>query len=371
MDERLHWLCWVLTPGMGLKRCHQLLDRVDDPLDLFRYAHRWPLPLAIKQTLKDIHRLGDQHPVYRRALEQMRWQEQENCHLVSLQCAAYPEKLTHIADPPLMLWVRGNPGLMTQLQFSVVGSRNASLSARKNARCFGQSISEAGYVVTSGGAAGIDACAHEGALQGSGQTLAVLGCGVDVVYPTQNAGLFGQIIRHGALVSEHPLGTQPRPGHFPRRNRIISGLSDAIIVVEAAERSGSLITAQHALEQGRDVYALPGDIGNPNTAGCHRLIQDGAMLLTGIEDLLHSDRTNTQSSYATQSPPAVRGPCPSLNPELPELQTTLLALLSSEPQPLDVLSDYLECASQTLLEPLLELELAGWIQQQPGGYCRL
>ncbi|MEX2321991.1 MAG: DNA-processing protein DprA [Saccharospirillum sp.] len=365
MDERLHWLCWVLTPGFGLKRCHQLLDVVDDPRDLFRYAQRWPLPPAIKQTLSDIHRLGEQHPVYRRALEQLRWQEQEDCHLVSLQCPAYPQLLTHIEDPPLMLWVRGNPNLLGQNQVGVVGSRNASLSARKHAQSLGRGISEAGCVVTSGGAAGIDACAHEGALEGSGKTLAVLGCGVDMVYPKQNAGLFSRIIRHGALVSEYPLGTQPKPGHFPRRNRIISGMSGAIVVVEAAERSGSLITADHALEQGREVFALPGDVSNPNTAGCHRLIQDGARLLTGIDDLLGDGALDSLRA----SPPSA--PCPPLDPDLPELQATLLGLLSSEPQPLDVLSDHLECASHTLLEPLLELELAGWIQQQPGGYCRI
>lgn len=370
MDERLHWLCWVLTPGLGLRRCHQLLDVVDDPRDLFRFARRWPLPAAIKQTLHDIHRLGEQHPVVRRALEQMRWQEQEHCHLVSLQCDAFPSQLTHIPDPPLMLWVRGDSLLLGHSQIGIVGSRNASLSARKNAHRFGKAISNAGQVVTSGGAAGIDACAHEGALEGSGQTLAILGCGVDVVYPKQNTRLFSEIERHGALVSEYPLGTQPRAGHFPRRNRIISGLSDAIVVVEAAERSGSLITAEHALEQGREVFALPGDISNPNTSGCHRLIQDGARLLTCVDDLLNAGLTDTHDT-SMMSPRQASRPTPALNPDLPEPQATLLALLSSEPQPLDVLSDHLDCASHTLLEPLLELELAGWIQQQPGGYCRL
>lgn len=365
MDERLYWLCWVLTPGFGLKRCHQLLDVVDDPRDLFRHARRWPFPPALKQTLSDIHRLGEQHPVYRRALAQLHWQEQEDCHLISLQCADYPALLTHIPDPPLMLWVRGDPALLDQSQVGVVGSRSASLSARRHARAIGRGISDAGLAVTSGGAAGIDACAHEGALEARGNTLAILGCGVDRVYPRQNAKLFTSIARQGALVSEYPLGTQPKAGHFPRRNRIISGLSDAIVVVEAAENSGSLITADHALEQGRDVFALPGDIGNPNTAGCHRLIQDGARLLTGVDDLLADGVLDAPRISPSQAP------CPPLDPNLPELQTTLLGLLTSEPQPLDVLSDHLECASHTLLEPLLELELAGWIQQQPGGYCRL
>lgn len=364
-DDRLGWLRWVLTPGLGLKRCHQLLNLVDSPDDLFAHPDRWPLPESIRSTLREVQYLGEQHPIHRRALEQIRWAEAEGHHLVSFQCEHYPELLNQIDDPPLMLWVNGNPALLNQPQVGVVGSRSASLSARRNAQTLGRDISRAGLVITSGGAAGIDGCAHEGALESGGCTIAVLGCGVDVVYPRHHRPLFERIAQQGALVSEHPLGTQPKPGHFPRRNRIISGLSDAVVVVEAAVRSGSLITADHALDQGRDVYAIPGDINNPNAAGCHRLIQDGAYLLSRAEDLLDSLHPCHQAT-ALQSAPAAE-----LKPELPDTQLRLLSLLSADPQPLDVLSDVMACPSHTLLEPLLELELGGWIQQQPGGYSRL
>lgn len=365
-DERLSWLRWVMIPGLGLKRCHQLLNLIDHPDDLFRYPDRWPLPGSLVQTLREIQSLGEQHPIHRRALEQWKWAQQDNHHLVSFQCQNYPELLNQIADPPLMLWVKGNPELLNRPQIGIVGSRSASLSAQRNAQALGRDINHAGFVITSGGAAGIDRCAHEGALQSSGETLAVLGCGVDVVYPKSHRQLFDDIVRNGALVSEYPLGTQPKPGHFPRRNRIISGLSDAVVVVEAAERSGSLITAEHAIEQNRDVYAIPGDINNPNAAGCHRLIQEGAFLLSKPSDLLDSLHPCHQPPVASSAPP----PLPP-DPDLSKVQQTLLTLLSAEPQPLDVLSDYLSCPSHSLLEPLLELELAGWIQQQPGGYSRI
>lgn len=369
LDQRLSWLRWVLTPGLGLKRSHQLLNLVDHPDDLFRHPDRWPLPAGLRQTLREIDYLGEQHPVHRRALEQWRWAEQHDQHLVSFQCPDYPELLNQIVDPPLMLWIKGKPSLMNRPQIGIVGSRNASASARRNAQTLGRDISRAGFVITSGGAAGIDCSAHEGALMAGGETVAVLGCGVDVVYPKSHRQLFADISIHGALVSEYPLGTQPKPGHFPRRNRIISGLSDAIVVVEAAERSGSLITAEHALEQNRDVYAIPGDINNPNAAGCHRLIQEGAYLLSKAEDLLDSLHPCHQVPTRTPAPNVGVGHAP--DTELPEVQRSLLGLLSAEPQPLDVLSDYLGCPSHTLLEPLLELELGGWIEQQPGGYSRL
>lgn len=367
LDEQLSWLCWALTPGLGLKRSHRLLNLIDHPNDLFKHPGRWPLPAGLQQTLREIQHLGEQHPVHRHALEQQRWAQQHDHHLISFQCRDYPELLNQIPDPPLMLWLKGNPRLLNHPQIGIVGSRNASLSARRNAQALGREINRGGFVITSGGAAGIDGCAHEGALQAGGETLAVLGCGVDVVYPKNHWQLFNRIAVTGALVSEHPLGTKPKPGHFPRRNRIISGLSEAIVVVEAAERSGSLITAEHALEQNRDVYAMPGDVSNPNSAGCHRLIQEGAYLLSRPQDLLDSLRPLHQPTHAMPHP----GKDPTPDPDLPEMQRSLLALLSADPQPLDVLSDFLGTASHNLLEPLLELELAGYIEQQPGGYSRL
>lgn len=365
-DDRLTWLRWVLTPGLGLKRSHQLLSRLTQPADLFDRPQRWSLPATVQQTLAEMARLGEQHPVHRQALAQLEWAEQPHHHLISLADPRYPSLLAEIPDPPLMLWVKGDPTLLQHPQIGIVGSRNATLAARQHAQELARELSEAGLVITSGGASGIDGCAHEGALQASGATLAVLGCGLDVAYPKTHQQLFSRIAAHGALVSEHPLGTQPKPGHFPRRNRIISGLSDAIIVVEAAEHSGSLITAEHALEQGRDVYALPGDIKNPNAAGCHRLIQDGAFLLSSARDLLQTMPPGWRHSAVLPVPAPLR----SSPIDLPKRQRELLALLSSEPQALETLSVQLGCSAQSLLEPMLELELSGWVRQQPGGYCR-
>lgn len=369
-DDRLLWLRWVLTPGLGLRRSHQLLNHLTHPQELFDQPERWSLPTDLTEKLQEMKRLGEQHPVHRQAFEQLRWAEQENHQLISLQDPLYPTLLLEIPDPPLMLWVKGDATLLQQQQVGIVGSRNATLAARRHAQQLGRELSLGGLVITSGGAAGIDGCAHQGALAGTGQTIAVMGCGVDVVYPKHHQSLFEQIAAKGALVSEHPLGTQPKPGHFPRRNRIISGLGDALVVVEAALRSGSLITAEHALEQGREVYALPGDISNPNAAGCHQLIQQGAGLLSSAEDLLSvfAPGNYVSGSYASSSAKTAET---APDPDLPELQKNLLALLSSEPQALETLSQQLQCSAQSLLEPLLELELAGWIQQQPGGYCRL
>ena len=363
-DERLLWLKWVLTPGLGTRRCQTLLNLVDSPNDLFTQPQKWPLPDALKQRLREIHHLGEQHPVHRQACAQLEWTREPGHHLVSFRCDAYPPLLAQIDEAPLMLWVDGDPELLSLPQVAMVGSRNATLSARRTAADLAASITTTGLVVTSGGAAGIDSCAHQGALDAGGHTLAILGCGVDVVYPKANRTLFRDIAKQGgALVSEYPLGTQPKAGHFPRRNRIISGLSHAVIVVEAAERSGSLITADHAMEQGRDVYALPGDVNNPNAKGCHQLIQQGAYLLTEARDLLQS----IQPGYELPG----RTPITAVPDSLPDTQRQLLGLLSLDPQPLDVLSDHLGCASHQLLEPLLELELAGWIEHQPGGYARV
>ncbi|PTY37672.1 DNA protecting protein DprA [Saccharospirillum sp. MSK14-1] len=364
-DDRLLWLRWVLTPGLGVRRSHSLLNRLSHPQQLFDRPERWSLPTDLTATLLEMKRLGEQHPVHRQAQAQLRWAEAGQHHLISLQDARYPSLLLEIPDPPLLLWVKGDAELLRQQQVGMVGSRNATLAAQRHARQLGRELSLGGLVITSGGAAGIDGCAHQGALDGSGQTIAVLGCGVDVVYPKSHRSLFEQISAAGALVSEHPLGTQPKPGHFPRRNRIISGLSDALVVVEAAQRSGSLITAEHALEQGREVFALPGDIGNPNAAGCHRLIQDGAGLLASADDLLAVLAPGHRTSMAKPSSNSIP------DADLPAIQMSLLALLSSEPQALETLSQQLACSPQSLLEPLLELELGGWIQQQPGGYCRL
>ena len=356
--DTLAWLRWVLVPGLGVRRPHELMAHIDSPSSLFLHPDRWPLPDSIKTILKQMSRLGEQHPVHRRALEQLQWQAQapEKHHLISLVDTRYPALLSEIYDSPLMLWVKGDGDLLSSPQIGIVGSRSASPNARNHAHSLAKSLCNYDKTVTSGGASGIDKACHEGALAANGKTIAVFGCGIDQVYPKSHRGLFDAISECGALVSEHPLGTLPKPGHFPRRNRIISGLSEAIVVVEAALKSGSLVTAQHALEQGRDVYAMPGDVLNPNSAGCHQLIRDGAFLLTDAKDIVEFGRS--VSDTETVELPS------HLNP----VQLQIISLLKTAHLPIEGLSHELSIAAHQLLEPLLELELEGLIEQHPGGY---
>jgi DNA processing protein len=358
-SDTLDWLRWVLVPKLGLKRSQSLLNLIDSPADLFRHPERWPLPESIKTTLRAMNRLGEQHPIHRRALAQLDWASQTNHQLISLADSAYPTRLNQIDDAPLLLWAVGDATLLHAQQVALVGSRHASPAALGHAHHLAADLARAGLVVTSGGALGVDGASHRGALDAQGGTIAVLGCGVDICYPRKHQALFATIAEQGLLLSEHPLGTQPRPGHFPRRNRLISALSDLVVVVEATLNSGSLLTAQHGLEQGKDIFAMPGDIGNPNTAGCHRLIQDGAYLLSEANDIL----LHLKFQQRTSAPPE-----PIDTAHLSPLQQRIMALLRFGILPLDGLAHHLELAVHQLLEPILELELEGLIEQQPGGY---
>ncbi len=357
--DLLAWLRWVLIPNLGLKRSHQLLNLIDSPQALFLHPDRWPLPDSVKQTIREMNLLGEQHPIHRRAVEQCRWAEADRHHLILPMDDHYPEKLTHIEDAPLILWGVGDPTLLNNTQVGIVGSRHASHNALRHTKVISRDLARAGVTLTSGGAKGVDAACHQAAVDQQGTTIAVLGCGVDVIYPKVNRTLFSDIRQQGLILSEYPLGTQPKPGHFPRRNRLISALSDIVVVIEAATQSGSLITASHALDQGKDIFAMPGDIGNPNCAGCHQLIRDGAYILTSAEDLLQhlNWRADTHTKRANNSAP-----------ELTPVQQQIVQVLQCDQLPLDSLAHQLNLAVHQLLEPILELELSGLIEQQPGGY---
>lgn len=360
-SDELAWLRWVLIPNLGLKRSHQLLNLIDSPQALFLTPDRWPLPQSVRATIREMNLLGEQHPVHRRALEQLTWREQHaSHHLLFPDHPDMPPSLMTLYDAPLVLWVQGDPAILQRTQVGLVGSRHASPNALRHARTLSHDLSCAGLVITSGGARGIDTACHSAVVRQGGATVAVLGCGIDVIYPKSNRQLFSEIVSDGCLISEYPLGTSPRPGHFPRRNRLISALSDVVGVIEASPKSGSLITAMHALEQGRDVFAMPGDIGNPNSAGCHQLIQEGAALLSHADDILKHLDWRGHCSPASQS---------SLSSvELTPVQQSILDTLRSDQHPLDMLAHHLRLPAHQLLEPVLELELRGLIEQLPGGY---
>lgn len=207
-------------------------------------------------------------------------------HFVPYYCGEYPQKLKELPSMPYALFVRGRLPAEDYPSAAIVGARRCSMYGEQAALSFGERLAENGFIIVSGMAKGIDGTAHRGALNGGGLTYAVLGCGVDICYPRENKGLYRDILKEGGILSEYPPGTMPLPMHFPARNRIISGLADMVLVMEARERSGSLITADMALEQGRDVYALPGPVTSELSRGCHRLIKQGAEILISADELL-------------------------------------------------------------------------------------
>jgi DNA processing protein len=243
-----------------------------------------PTVLAATRASLSRHGLAADWGAGERALEWLAANPRRR--LITLGDRAYPPLLAAIPAPPPVLYVDGKLGRLGAAQLAVVGSRKATASARDTAREFANRLVKAGLVITSGLAHGIDAAAHQGAVDGGGPTLAVFGCGVDHIYPAANRALAERIREEGALVSEFPLGTRPFPAFFPRRNRIISGLALGTLVVEAALTSGSLVTARHALDQGREVFAMPGSVRNPLSRGCHALLRDGAVLTETVDDIL-------------------------------------------------------------------------------------
>jgi len=299
----------------------------------------------------------------------LEWAERPGQAILSPSSRAFPELLGSIPDPPIILFVRGNPEYLGAPQLAIVGSRNPTVNAQQTATEFAAALSEAGHLITSGLAVGIDAAAHRGALTAGRPSIAVLGCGVDVPYPKPNQRLAAEIIEHGALISEYLPGTPPVAMNFPRRNRLISGLSQGVLVVEAAARSGSLITARLALEQGREVFAIPGSIHNPLAKGCHRLIREGATLVENIGDILGDLNWQQPPSAGHRQPPPAHTPAQLEG--LDEDYVTVLEAMGYDPVAVDVLVDRTGLTPQVLSSMLLILELRGMVHPVSGvGYIR-
>ena len=291
------------------------------------------------------------------------WLDDPSNHLVVFTDPAYPPLLHEVPGPPSLLFVRGDAALLSAPQLAVVGSRNPSHGGCDNARAFSGQLTRAGLVVTSGLALGIDACAHEAALDAGGQTIAVAATGLDRVYPSANRELAHRIATQGALVSEFALGTPPRREHFPRRNRLISGLSLGVLVVEAALRSGSLITARLAAEQGREVFAIPGSIHSPLARGCHALIRQGAKLVETAQDII--EELGALAGFLAAAPRAAAGPV--LGVTLDPAQQEFLELIGHDPVELDTLIVRSGLTPGRVSSMLLLMELRGLIEARPGG----
>jgi len=296
----------------------------------------------------------------------LEWLGQPGHHLVTIDDPDYPPLLRELADPPLALFVRGAPAVLALPQLAIVGSRNPTEGGRRTAHAFAAELGAAGLAITSGLALGIDGAAHEGALAGQGVTLAVAGTGLDRLYPARHRGLAERIVERGALISELPLGAPPLPAHFPRRNRIVSGLAAGTLVVEASLRSGSLITARLAAEQGREVFAIPGSIHNPLARGCHRLIRQGAKLVETAGDVL--EELGPLLGVVDNAPrPEADRPA-----SLGSGQRRLLELMGFDPVSPDELAARGGLAVAEVAGTLLLLELGGWVSCVAGGrYCRL
>ncbi|MGO1708164.1 MAG: DNA-processing protein DprA [Oleiphilaceae bacterium] len=303
--------------------------------------------------------------------------ERHAIDVVSWQHPRYPEALRHIHDAPLVLYTRGNPGLLGREQIGIIGSRNATPAGLDHARRFAAELSNQGLLITSGLALGVDGAAHAGALDAGHATIAVVGCGLDRIYPNQHRRLGARVIGNGLMVSEYPPGTPARAAHFPQRNRIISGLSRGILVVEAGLKSGSLITARMALEQGREVFAIPGSIHSPVARGCHDLIKQGARLVDQVDDIMEelgaawSLPAGCAVSGAGATLPTTERPDASQMGALEAREIAVFEALGYDPQSTDALCLATGLPANQLVQSLLLLELEGLVSSAPGGFQKI
>jgi DNA processing protein len=351
------WLQLTLTPGLGAAAIRSLLRQFGLPHAVLA---RKRAELSGYATSAALDALNSQ-PVLEKVACALEWAAQPGHIIVTLADDTYPRSLLEISDPPPLLYAAGRAELLQRTSLAVVGSRNASVQGERNAESFAKAFSDAGLTIVSGLAVGIDAAAHRGGLAGAGSTIAVLGTGIDVVYPRRNSPLAAQIVERGLLVSEFPLGTEPAAYNFPRRNRLISGLSRGCLVVEAALASGSLITARAAADQGRDVFAIPGSIHSPLCKGCHALIKTGAKLVESADDVLAELSGFRPSRFAsTTARNTVLEPA------------GLLAHMGHDPVDIDSLCSLAGMSAEQVSSELLRLELDGRVTALPGGlYQRL
>jgi DNA processing protein len=364
MDSTEAWVTLIHLPGIGTMQQNRLLERFGSPEAIFAEAPQSDLSEKIKTAIRS--------PQQQRVDETLSWLEVEGNQLITSNSTDYPERLRLLSDAPTLLFAVGEASLLYSPQIAMVGSRNPSRSGSDTASEFARYFATVGITITSGLALGIDTASHEGALKGGGGTIAVLGTGPDRVYPASNRDLAHQIIAQGGLiVSEFPPGTQPIAGNFPKRNRIISGLSLGTLVVEAALKSGSLITARLATEQGREVFAIPGSIHNPLARGCHRLIKDGAKLVETAADLLEELapqlRLVLNANMAHTELPGNATTTPKLDQEY----LALLQMIGDGPTPANLLIELSGLTANVVSSMLLQLELQGYVALNPGGYSRL
>ncbi len=359
------WLRLTLVPGVGGETRRTLLKAFGLPEAIFA-ASRSSIAGVIGSETAD-RLLG--HDCAAAVDAALAWASEPGNHLLTLADPAYPQSLLSSDDPPVLLYAKGRIEILQRPMLAVVGSRNATAQGERDAEAFSQALGKAGLTVVSGLALGIDAAAHRGALAGSAGTVAIIGTGADRLYPARNEALAREIVADGVILSEFPLGTPALAANFPRRNRIIAGLGLGCLVVEAAPRSGSLITARLAAEAGREVFAIPGSIHSPLSRGCHQLIRQGAKLVESAQDILEELRwTPPKASAPTSKKVGDGDTAMAQDPQ----EERVLTALGAAPCDLDTLAQRSGLTPAALLAMLLPMELAGRVATLPGGlYQRL
>lgn len=358
------WIWFANLKGIATRKKAELLRLFNSPAEIYKAD---AIELAKTGVLNRDNITAVLSKEYRdtvdRTIEEI---DKKNINVITLNSSTYPELLKNICDPPVCLYVKGKL-YADELSIAVVGSRRASGYGITVAKKISGELAQSNICVISGMARGIDTAAHVGALSVKGRTIAVLGCGIDLVYPPENKKLMEQIIEYGAVISEYPPGVEPAPHHFPVRNRIVSGMSVGVLVVEAGEKSGSLITAQLALEQGRDVYALPGNVISINSKGTNKLIQDGAKLVTSVQDIL--DELHWYKNFNTKNVHFENNS--KINSSLNNDEKDVFELLSFESLYIDEIQKKLSINMPLLHSILLSLEMKGLIKRDPGGKYRI
>jgi len=351
--EAALWICLQQISGLGGKAICKLLGQFGSPEHIFAASHQ-NLNKVVSEAVSNLIKQGPNLEAVEIGLQ---WLEKDDNSLITLADAHYPQALLEIPDPPPILYAKGDLSCLSMPAIAMVGSRNASVQGEKNAEEFAYALSEQGFSIVSGMALGIDGAAHRGALKNkNGKTIAVVGTGLDIVYPAKHRELAHKIVEQGLVISEFAIGTPSRPQNFPRRNRIISGLSLGCLVVEANTQSGSLITAKCAAEQGREVFAIPGSIHSPMSKGCHELIKQGAKLVDCIKDitdelaphLRHLINQSVEKSFTTET-------------------NALLNIMGFDPINMEALIALTNLTSEDLSATLQLLELENEVASLPGG----
>jgi DNA processing protein len=352
-EDLYHWVALAMAPGVGSILFKRLTEAFGGPVGVFH------------ATSKDLERVEGVGPKVVASLKRFGWKgqvekelrnvEKVGARLVSWDDEEYPPYLKEIYDPPPLLYVLGCLIPQDRRAVAIVGSRYPTTYGQMFAERIALGLSQRGITLVSGLARGIDSSAHRGALTAGGRTIGVLGCGIDIIYPPENRKLFDQVAAQGAILSEFPLGTPPDSDHFPIRNRVISGISLGVVVVEATLRSGSLITARFALDQGREVFAVPGNADSARSAGTNRLIREGAKLVTQAEDIL--EEISIASQPALEVPP---------RPKLTDEEARIFSILGPQSMHIDQVIALSALPSAQVSVTLLSLELAGHIKQLPG-----